>query len=409
MKEMKTIPGFSRYLISKSGDVWTKIYKKIMKQKIDRYGYPVISLINDQGIKKYPPIHRLVALTYIPNPYDLGQINHIDGNKRNNNVSNLEWITVSKNIEHSFRTDLNRNHFYVNVYDLKTKETKQWASLKSLGKFLNILAPVLIGLIRFSKYNPILNRYIIKFQNFEEYIRYNTKNFGKKIFVYDYITKSITKYESFNAAKYYLGLRTHIGSVDSNQYLKIGYYLSYGTIYIPPKNNFNIKEMLVERTKYVLTEYKPNAKSYLVYDYFNKVQYELNTLKEVVLLVNSRWKPITNSYLASLISYNVHNIKNVIINGYGISPYKENIHWFNYTVEEVYHSCFRINSRAKIYECFLPDGSSEILKSIYDVIMKFDLNLKNRHIPAIKDLELIESYKEKTGCLIKRLNYPILN
>lgn len=94
MKEMKTIPGFSRYLISKSGDVWTKIYKKIMKQKIDRYGYPVISLINDQGIKKYPPIHRLVALTYIPNPYDLGQINHIDGNKRNNNVSNLEWITV---------------------------------------------------------------------------------------------------------------------------------------------------------------------------------------------------------------------------------------------------------------------------------------------------------------------------
>ena len=57
-----------------------------------------------------PPqyVHRMVAETWIPNPNGYEQVNHIDGNKDNNCVENLEWTTPSQNIRHAFRTGLKK-------------------------------------------------------------------------------------------------------------------------------------------------------------------------------------------------------------------------------------------------------------------------------------------------------------
>lgn len=70
---------------------------------INSYGYHVVGLTKN-GQRKTRKIHRLVAMALIPNPDNYGCVNHIDGNKQNNNVSNLEWYTKGYNTSHARAT-----------------------------------------------------------------------------------------------------------------------------------------------------------------------------------------------------------------------------------------------------------------------------------------------------------------
>lgn len=69
-------------------------------------GYLRVELTKNKKIKKFL-VHRLVAQAFIPNPENKPYVNHIDGNKENNNVSNLEWCTQRENINHAWETGLN--------------------------------------------------------------------------------------------------------------------------------------------------------------------------------------------------------------------------------------------------------------------------------------------------------------
>ena len=113
MKEIyKDIQGYEgRYMISNFGNVMSMNYKNSKKPRVmvpikHHLGYLLIHL----GNNKLKMIHTLVAKAFIPNPDNKQFVNHIDGNKQNNNVKNLEWVTSKENMNHAIRTGLRDPH-----------------------------------------------------------------------------------------------------------------------------------------------------------------------------------------------------------------------------------------------------------------------------------------------------------
>ena len=96
---MKKVPGYSNYSVTKDGRVWThKLRSGWMKPGVDKNGYVRYPMISDNGKRKGMYIHQLVAITYIPNPDNKPNVNHLDHNKSNNSIENLEWCTQKENI-----------------------------------------------------------------------------------------------------------------------------------------------------------------------------------------------------------------------------------------------------------------------------------------------------------------------
>jgi len=92
----KDIEGFKGlYKVSNYGEIWTCLYCKKMKKRISK-GYFLINL-NKNGVQKTFSVHRIVAKTFIENPMNKKEVNHLDENKLNNHVNNLLWVTSKEN------------------------------------------------------------------------------------------------------------------------------------------------------------------------------------------------------------------------------------------------------------------------------------------------------------------------
>lgn len=97
---------FKGYKISNLGNLRNK-RNKLIAGSIDSDGYRRFSLYVN-GKMKYVPCHRLVAIQFIANYDNKPQVNHKDGNKLNNSISNLEWVTSKENVLHSYKTGLKK-------------------------------------------------------------------------------------------------------------------------------------------------------------------------------------------------------------------------------------------------------------------------------------------------------------
>lgn len=102
------IPTLVNFEISKCGVIRNSTTLKIKSQYIGGTGYYMISISKNSKSKPFR-VHRLKAITFIPNPKNKPCINHRDGNKLNNDLSNLEWCTHKENMSHAFRTGLANN------------------------------------------------------------------------------------------------------------------------------------------------------------------------------------------------------------------------------------------------------------------------------------------------------------
>jgi hypothetical protein len=138
----KPVVGFEDYyLISKDGEVYSIRTGKILRVKTSHNGYLGVQF-NIKGKPTDFRINRLVAMTYLPNPKNLPEVNHKDFNPLNNNVNNLEWCTHFENIHHSIdagRFDVNKEvHKLYRFTHRITGETFELLGMASVAAYFEV-------------------------------------------------------------------------------------------------------------------------------------------------------------------------------------------------------------------------------------------------------------------------------
>jgi len=132
---MEQIKENKNYLIYIDGDVYSLKRNKYIKSQIDSHGYKSIKLYTNNNAKRHL-VHRLVASTYIPNIYNKKEVNHINGNKQDNNFKNLEWVCAVENTNHAIKNNLMGRRKSKFVLDLQTGIF--YDSAKELSNILGI-------------------------------------------------------------------------------------------------------------------------------------------------------------------------------------------------------------------------------------------------------------------------------
>lgn len=121
--ELREAPGFEGlFSVTRDGRVWAHARSWVrgkgspgehdghwMNPVLDKTGYHRVR-ISLGSRRHFPSVHRLVALAWIPNPLSLPQVNHLDGQKLNNRVENLEWCSAGDNVRHAHSIGLHGPH-----------------------------------------------------------------------------------------------------------------------------------------------------------------------------------------------------------------------------------------------------------------------------------------------------------
>ena len=129
---MKEIEDHKGYFVDEKGNVYSNKSGEIKQLKPIKFGkYLGVNLYDRtiEGIRKFKlySIHRLVAQTFIPNPEGKATVNHIDGNKYNNSVENLEWATYKENSQHAYDVlDVGKNHYRLSEYEIMKRKNEKY-------------------------------------------------------------------------------------------------------------------------------------------------------------------------------------------------------------------------------------------------------------------------------------------
>lgn len=152
MEEYREIKGYERYSISNYGNVINNHTGKKLSQRISTNGYMRVNLRKGNILYEKPKtlaVHRLVAEAFIPIVQGKDYINHIDGDKQNNAVYNLEWCTASENTTHALKyglmnpdySEMNRLSYFQSRESHRTKNYRE--KMQQINQEKGITRPVI--------------------------------------------------------------------------------------------------------------------------------------------------------------------------------------------------------------------------------------------------------------------------
>lgn len=133
--QVRTVPGKITVRMINDHENIRHWRSRTLKQKTDKSGYKRVTLWK-QGESTTVLVHRLVCAAFNPNPDNLPDVNHIDGDPSNNCADNLEWITPLGNLMHAFEHKLNKNPDPVLLRDPSTGQIQYFYSYSEACRFL---------------------------------------------------------------------------------------------------------------------------------------------------------------------------------------------------------------------------------------------------------------------------------
>ena len=299
----KDNPDFPRYKFSSHGRVKYNeittadiIFWRLSTVKL-KGKYLMVTISDKDGIRKHKRIHRLIALAFFPNPNNLPEVNHKDGNRYNNHADNLEWITSEDNLSHSFINHLsvsNNIPVKINQYTLDGKLVKQHDSVNAAAREMNVGKSVIVAAVKGIQKTSCNCKW--EYAEVIEEINHLQKaqNLDNKEIVYhdDEIWRDIDGYTGYQISNYgkVRSKKFHPGTYD--------YYWYYLTPYLR-KNNLHVTlslngkryEPFLKRfvAKYFIPEFTEEMEVWHIDgDYIN------------IHVSNLMLKPITRQYTSEI-------------------------------------------------------------------------------------------------------------
>lgn len=261
VSNLGNVKSLDRVITDKNGKV--KLIKgKIHKLYLTHSGYLSIGLYKNSEQKIFR-VHRLVADAFIPNPKNLPQVNHIDENKENNCVNNLEWCTVSENGLRKSK----KGEKKILQYDKEGNFIKEWDSIKKASLELNIKYSTLQEAV---KHNHFCSECFWKYysNNYPNKIETNISIFcGRPVYQYDLNGNFIKEWNKVSEIISELGYdKSGINKVcrEKNGYTYKGFQWRYKDTVDDP--NINIGKARVREGIYKIDQYSLEGKFIKTWD-----------------------------------------------------------------------------------------------------------------------------------------------
>ena len=138
--------GYSRYDLTMTGRVYSRITYRYMVGNISFDGYYRVCLVDDYGHQRTEVISRLVALAFISNPENKPEVNHIDGDKSNNDITNLEWTWGWENVHHALVHGLRKSALSDKQIHEICRRLERGDTVKSIMEAMDLPKHAILGI-----------------------------------------------------------------------------------------------------------------------------------------------------------------------------------------------------------------------------------------------------------------------